>query len=351
MTTLNHTDWPRAGVPPLARALLRVTPEDFIVDEQIDIALSGVGEHLWLNVRKRGFNTDAVARQLAQAAGVPPRAVSYAGMKDRHAITTQWFSIHLPGREDPDLTAALPSEIEVLVAHRHARKLQRGALTGNRFSIVLRDCEGGRDPLQRRVEEVGRGGVPNYFGEQRFGRDHANIARAEAMFGGERIRDHHQRGIYLSAARSLIFNEVLAHRIAAGTWNGALEGDVFVLNGSNSFFVPDAIDEVIKRRLAEGDIHVSGPLWGAGEPPSRADVRAQEEAVAQRYTTLADGLARAELKQERRALRLVPKQLVAEWLDATTLKLSFILPAGTYATTVLREFACYRDVHSDAKIT
>src|SRR5947207_580091 len=125
--------WPCAGAPPLVEAALRTQPDDFAVDEQIDIALNGAGEHLWLHVRKRGANTDFVARALARAAGVPPRAVSYAGMKDRHAVTTQWFSVHLPGREAWDLSGRLAPEVDILAAHRHARKLQRGALAGNRF--------------------------------------------------------------------------------------------------------------------------------------------------------------------------------------------------------------------------
>ena len=349
MTESDRSDpcaWPCAGTPPLTRAILRVTPEDFVVDEQIDIALSATGEHLWLQVRKRGVNTNFVARLLARAAGVPQRAVSYAGMKDRHAVTTQWFSVHLPGRETPDLTAALPPEIDVLAAHRHARKLQRGALTGNRFTIVLRECIGDHEQLLQRVEAIARTGVPNYFGEQRFGRDGGNIARAEAMFRGTSVRDHHQRGIYLSAARSLLFNEILARRVAATTWDCGLAGDVFILNGTNSFFVPPEIDDVIQRRLVQGDIHVSGPLWGAGELPSRGDIRALEVSVAQEYPVLAEGLARARLAQERRALRLLARDLEVVWLDATTLKLSFALHAGSYATTVLRELACYRDAQT-----
>ncbi len=338
------SQWPHAGAPPITQAILRAAPEDFVVEEQMDIVPSGAGEHLWLQVRKRGVNTDFVARVLARAAGVPARAVSYAGMKDRHAIATQWFSVHLPGRAAPDLTAVLPEEIEVLAIQRHARKLQRGALTGNRFGIVLRDCRGDRERLVQRIEEIGRTGVPNYFGEQWFGRDRGNLARAEEMFRGARVGDRHLRGVYLSAARSLLFNEVLARRIADGTWNNALEGDVFVLNGTNSFFIPDTIDDVIQRRLAQGDIHPSGPLWGEGEPPSRGEVLALELGVVQHDAVLVDGLTRAGLAQERRALRLLARDLVVEWFDATTLKLSFFLSAGAYATTVLRELARYRDV-------
>jgi tRNA pseudouridine13 synthase len=335
--------WPTTGAPPLTQAILRAAPEDFEVEEINNISLAGAGEHLWLKLRKRGVNTEFVARQLARAAGVPARAVSYAGLKDRHALATQWFSLHLPGREVGDLAARLPAQIEVLEQSRHARKLQRGALQGNRFRIVLRQCAGDRAALSARVQELERGGVPNYFGEQRFGRDGANIARARAMFAGESIRDRHLRGIYLSAARSLLFNEVLARRIDDGSWCQAREGDAFVLNGSNSFFVPELIDEAIVQRLSGGDIHPSGPLWGEGEPPSRAAVRELECGIAARHAELAAGLAGARLQQERRPLRVLPAEVAARWRDDATLELAFALPAGSYATAVVRELAHYRD--------
>lgn len=336
--------WPMTAAPPLTQALLRVQPEDFIVEEVNNIVLSGAGEHLWLQLRKRGVNTDFAARQLARAIGVAPRAVSYAGMKDRHAVTTQWFSVQLPGRDDPDLAGKLPPEIELLAMQRHARKLQRGALKGNRFCIRLRDCHVDAELLQTRLEQIRTRGVPNYFGEQRFGRGGDNLARAEEMFRGASVRERHLRGIYLSAARSLIFNEALALRVAQGTWDQALEGDVMVLNGSNSFFVPESIDADIRRRVEEADIHPSGPLWGAGELSSRGAVRQQECDCAGKFAVLADGLVAAQLEQARRPLRVLPAGLSAEWIDATTLSLAFVLPAGVFATAVLREIAAYRDV-------
>jgi len=335
--------WPTTAAPPLTQATLRAAPEDFEVEEINTIALSGSGEHLWLRLRKRGVNTEFVARQLARAAGVPPRAVSYAGLKDRHALATQWFSLHLPGREAGDLAARLPAQIEVLETSRHARKLQRGALAGNRFRIVLRECAGDRAALLARVQDLERRGVPNYFGEQRFGRDGGNIARARAMFSGETIRDRHLRGIYLSAARSLLFNAVLARRVEDGSWCEARAGDAFVLNGSNSFFVPDMLDETIAQRLREGDIHPSGPLWGEGAPPTRAAVLDLEREIAERHADLATGLADARLRQERRPLRVLPREVAASWRDDATVELGFALPAGSYATAVVRELARYRD--------
>ena len=335
-------DWPRHAAPPLAQAVLRVAPEDFLVEEQMPFALSGQGEHLWLKVRKRGFNTEQVARQLARAAAIAPRLVGYAGMKDKRAVTVQWFSLHLPGRADPDWQG-LPAGIELLAAVRHGRKLQRGALRGNRFAVVLRDCAGEPGALRPRVDDIRRHGVPNYFGEQRFGHAGGNIAQARALFVGTvEDPDRHRRGIYLSAARALLFNEVLAERIRTGSWQTALPGEACILAGSNSFFVIDAVDQAINRRLAEHDIHLSGPLWGAGELPTRAAVRELEERVIAGHVDLAAGLVREGLRQERRALRVVPADIEAEAVDAATWRLRFSLPAGSYATAVLRELAVYR---------
>jgi tRNA pseudouridine13 synthase len=327
----------------LRAATLRSAPEDFVVEEQIPFALAGAGEHLWVKLRKRGFNSEQVATQLARTAGVTRREVGYAGMKDRHAITVQWFSLHLAGRPDPDW-GSLPAGMTVDESIRHSRKLKTGALSGNRFVIVLRDCQGDQAAVRQRGEQIRIRGVPNYFGEQRFGHGGGNVAAARAMFAGSsQARDRKQAGIYLSAARSLLFNEVLARRVTAGTWDQVLDGDALILNGSRSFFVPANVDETIQQRLAEGDVHPSGPLWGRGELPTHASVRALEQSVASDHADLACGLEAAGMKQERRALRVIPQEFDAAWQDATTLRLTFALPPGSYATVLLRELADYRD--------
>ncbi len=346
--TMTEPSWPRTAIPPLTAAVLRATPEDFTVEEQMPFALTGAGEHLWLKLRKRGFNTEQVAKQLARTAGVTRREVGYAGMKDRHAITVQWFSLHLAGRPDPDW-GALPDGMTVVESARHSRKLKTGALAGNRFIIVLRDCLGDCDMVLRRGEEIRTQGVPNYFGEQRFGHGGGNVAAARAMFAGSgSLRDRKQGGIYLSAARSWVFNEVLARRVTTGDWDRTLNGDAMMLNGSRSFFVPEIVDDIIRRRLAEGDIHPSGPLWGRGDLPTQSAVRELEAAIASEHADLARGLEAAGLEQERRALRVIPLEFNTEWLDATTLSLSFVLPPGSYATALLRELAGYRDVAASA---
>ncbi|MBN8769800.1 MAG: tRNA pseudouridine(13) synthase TruD [Stenotrophomonas nitritireducens] len=325
------------GVPVL-RALMRSVPEDFQVDELPAFEASGEGEHLLLDIRKRGANTVAVARQLAQWAGVPEMCVSYAGQKDRHAVTTQRFSVHLPKRVAPDLALLESDEVHVLASTWHNRKLQRGALAGNRFRLVLREVRGERPAIDERLQAIAARGLPNWFGEQRFGRDGGNVPAALAMFAGRRVRKD-QRSMFLSAARSALFNRVLAARVEQGDWDGALEGEVWMLDGSRSVFGPEPMSEALAERLARFDIHPSGPLWGAGElRATGAALELEQAALAdEQALALRAGLEQAGLKQERRALRLRPALMQHAWLQDDMLELSFALPPGCYATAVLHE--------------
>ncbi len=325
------------GGAPL-RGVLRAIPEDFRVTEQLGFAADGAGEHVLLIVRKRGLTTQQAADILARHAGVKPLAVGYAGMKDRHAVTEQAYTVQLAGRDEPDWQALAREDIEVLASNRHQRKLKRGALKANAFVIVLRDVTGDHDAAERVLTAIRAQGVPNYFGVQRFGRRGDNVAQARAMFGGRRVK-RQQRGILLSAARSHIFNAVLDRRVAAGNWNRAIPGEIFCLAGSRAWFGPEPFSETLAQRLAAGDIHPSGPLWGKGEAPAAEEVAAMENAVAAEYPDLVAGLAQAGLEHDRRALRLLPQQLEWRWPDNHTLELRFELPAGGYATILIRELA------------
>lgn len=329
---------PHAFGTPKLRGVIRATPEDFRVTEILPFEPAGEGEHVMLHIEKRNTNTDWLAGQLARLAGVPKRDVSYAGLKDRNAVTRQWFSVGLAGRPEPDWRQLDIEGVQVLQSVRHRRKLRRGALQGNRFRIVVRELAGELDQLLPRLEQIRQQGVPNYFGAQRFGRNGSNLQRAREMFQGRRIRDRNTRSLYLSAARSWLFNELLAQRVTAGNWNRALPGEALLLAGSNSFFVAASIDAEIGQRLAKFDIHPSGPLWGRGSLASQDQVRLLEQSLATAHPELCRGLEQAGLEQARRALRLVVPDLVAEPDMATaSLTLDFQLPPGSYATTVLRE--------------
>ena len=325
------------GAPPLT-AQLRASPEDFQVEEKLGYDADGAGEHALLWVEKRGANTDWVARELAKFAGVAQMAVGYAGLKDRHAVTRQTFSVQLPGKLDPDWSNFPHAEVKVLAATRHSRKLKRGALRGNRFVLVLRQVQGDRTAAEQVLRRIAARGVPNYFGEQRFGREGGNLAQARAMFAGRRV-ERDQRSFLLSAARSQIFNDVLAARVERDAWDTPLDGEIWALAGSRSWFGPEPFSDMLAERLARADIHPSGPLWGQGEPPAQSVAGALEREVAAVARDLAEGLAAARMDQERRPLRLIPQELTWRWLADAALELSFELPAGAYATVVVRELA------------
>lgn len=334
---------PRSAVP-AGRGVIRLAPGDFVVEEIPVQEPDGRGEHLWLWVEKQGENTEWVAGQLARAFGVKPVAVGYAGRKDRHALTRQWFSVHCPVPADPQSVDFGGAQARVLRAVRHGRKLRVGGLRGNRFELRVRDLEGEAEALQRRLGAIADQGVPNYFGEQRFGMQGRNLASAYRLFAGQGERDRKRRGLFLSAARAALFNGILARRVNQGSWNRLVPGEAVMLNGSNSFFVAETIDAPLERRLEAHDVHPSGALWGKGELACRGAARRLETAVAESAPALAQGLTAAGLRQERRALRLCPTQMSWTLEEAErSLRVAFVLPAGAFATAVLRELLEYRD--------
>ncbi len=307
--------WPRAYLASGATATLKAFNEDFIVTELPLQRPTGAGEHVWLEVEKNGANTAFVAERLAEAAGVQTWDVGYAGLKDRHAITRQWFSLYLPKGETPELTALEHPEFKVLSQSRHVKKLRPGDLQGNHFRILLREVTGSREAIEANLRAVVAQGVPNYFGAQRFGHDGGNVEQGRAMLAREiRVRNPKKKGIYLSAVRSFVFNEVLGLRIQQGLWGQALPGDVMDAAG-----------------------RPTGPLWGRGRVSTTDEAQALENSIATRHAALCDGMEHAGLDQERRALVAHPADLTWDWPQADQLVLSFSLPAGTYATSVLSE--------------
>ena len=321
---------------PLSSGCLKAQNSDFKVDELMSIVPTGEGEHLWLKIEKAGSNTDWVAQQLAKFAGLKPMAVSYAGMKDRHAVTTQWFSLHMPGMGNPDFSLLDDSEFKILELSRHDRKLKRGALSGNRFQIRITDLKGDVDGLEKKLQCIQQQGVPNYFGEQRFGRDMGNLQKAEKLFKRELKKvKKPQRGLYISAARSWIFNCLLSARIEQQNWLSPMSGEVYMLNAKSACFVDDDKDANFQR-LLDKEINLTGCLWGEGESMVSNEVLELENSVAAEFELFTQGLEAARLKQERRALRLIPENL--SWsIFENVLQINFDLPAGAFATMVLRE--------------
>ena len=332
--------WPFALGGPSGTGIIRSCPEDFVVEELLGFQPSQNGEHVFLYIQKTGENTDYIARQLAKFAGVRAHDVGYAGLKDRHGITSQWFSVWLPGKAEPDWNGFTTGSIRVLRSTRHARKLKRGALAGNRFLLVVRELQANQATISEQLHLINRHGLPNYYGEQRFGHQGQNIAKALALFGGAKVR-REQRSIYLSAARSYLFNQILSLRVRDNSWNQAITGDMYQLEGSKSCFKSMQPDEEIKRRLEAMDIHPCGALWGKGEPEVTAQALEIQEKVMAEHKELAAGLIASGLKLDRRTLRVTVKELAWDFSGPDRLNLSFTLPAGSYATALLREIVDY----------
>jgi tRNA pseudouridine13 synthase len=332
---------------PESTGLLRSKMSDFKVFEQLPFSPCGEGEHLLVHIRKTGANTLFVARELAKYFEVKEQLVSYAGLKDRFAVTEQWFGVHVPGKQEYNLDDLVIEGVEVLEYKRHNKKLRTGALTGNRFELVLREVTAIK-ALTERWQKIAEQGVPNHFGEQRFGIDGGNIERALSLFSGQKIKDKKKRGMYLSAARSHIFNAVIDQRIKQSRFDTVAVGDVLMLAGTQSVFHLDELDGSIKQRFIDKDIDITAPMWGAGELMTSAEPLLIEQGVAQQNEAFCQGLPRFGLKQERRRIRLAISDTDIEIMqnedDANAVKVSFFLPAGCYATTVLRELLSYQDM-------
>lgn len=320
----------------------RRTASDFIVRELLPFEPDGAGEHLLVYVQKTDQNTDWIAKWLARSAGVERREVGCCGLKDRHAVAYQWFSVPVT-RGEPDLSEP-PEGTVILRQERHGRKLRPGSHAANAFELVLRDVQQA-DLIEQQLQAVKAGGCPNLFGAQRFGRGGANLTAAAAWFSGGKKPKRHQKGHYLSAARSAIFNSVLARRVDDGSWNTAIEGDVLNLAGSGSVFAYDPADAAIAQRLIEQDIHITGPMWGTGEALKDVQTQAREQAwLGEAELTYGAGLEANGLRAERRALRLLPQDMQWQWSDdQRELTLSFALAPGQFATAVLHELGDFSD--------
>ena len=339
-------DPPRAHGAPLSRGRLKLAPEDFIVEERLGFVADGGSGHVLLKVRKRGRDTLSLARELARAGGVAPRDVGFAGLKDRHAVTTQWFTV--PARRAAaDWAGQAGPDYAVEEALPHSRKLKRGALRGNRFRITLREVEVDAAALAARVELLTGVGVPNYFGPQRFGRDGSNLdSIARFVASGELPNGREPRAFVYSAARALVFNALLARRVGAGSWNRLLDGEFVNLEGRNSWFAAEHIDATLEERLARHDVNPTGPLAGRGEAPG-AVAGALESAVVAEFGELQARLVTSGLEAARRPLRLRPDALQLS-RSGSDLTVEFGLPAGAYATVVLRELVSTEPLPGEA---
>jgi len=375
ITAITDTEQlPQPSLQPIQQATYKAHTTDFIVNELLPLDFTDEGEHLWLHIEKSGMNTAYLAKLLSEWADIPLRDIGYSGLKDRHALTTQWFSLRIPKKQLPP-TEFAPVDIgenetvTILAQHWHNKKLNRGTHRANQFVITLRDIQftehdterltpeqllSAKEVIEQHLTTISKSGVPNYFGPQRFGRQGNNVREALSLFArppreprpqpkkSKRKRaPREQNTMELSAARSLIFNEILAARVRNGSWNTALAGEVFNLDGSGSIFTSETIDDTLRTRLATGDIHPTAVLWGTGNDKvtgSAADLEATVVQHSPLLMQLATGLEQRDIKAQRRALRLPIEALTWEWQDKEgeeTLVLNFTLTTGSFATSVL----------------
>lgn len=367
---------PQPTQQPLRQATYKAYATDFVVNEILPLDFTGEGEHLWLHIEKLGMNTAYLAKLLSEWAEIPLRDVGYSGLKDRHALTTQWFSLRLPKKQLPESEFApvdigANESVTILEQQWHNKKLNRGTHRANQFIITLRDIQfadleataseqdlsakkSDKSAVEQHLAHISTTGVPNYFGPQRFGRNGNNVREALALFARpvpesrpnpkkskRKQAPREQNSMELSAARSLIFNEILAARVRDGSWNTGLAGEVFNLNGSGSIFASEVMDDTLQARLASGDIHLTAVLWGVDNDKVSGVAAAIENKIVQNdplLHQLATGLEKRDIKAQRRALRLPIEKLNWEWQDADnelSLVLSFTLTTGSFATSVL----------------
>lgn len=354
LATLNHA----FGRPPVS-GILKAVPEDFIVTELMDVEPAGEGEHTWFDITKTRCNTDAVAKSLARFAGVAYRDVAYSGMKDFHAVTRQWFSVWRPKGEPINWSEFVLDGVHVHTVVKHTRKIRRGTHRANAFSIRVRslaildtmkpvgtqenaDIE---DLLEQRLLLIKESGVPNYFGEQRFGRNANNMRQAVDMLtNGKRIKDRNLRGLLLSSARSWLFNNCVSGRVANKTWCQLYDKEPVNLNGSNSVFMSEnSLAE--SARLASLDIHPTGPLWGDGAEKSMRncdELSEFESSTLSRFKALMTGLENARVDYQRRPIRSIPANLDWQFERCENgivhgLVIHFELQSGQFATSIMRE--------------
>lgn len=334
-------EWPYTNNIPQATAQFKLIPEDFHVNEFITEEFSGSGEHLFIKIEKKGINTEDVIKSISRLIAKPSKLISYAGLKDRHSVSTQWLSIHAPGEHIEGIEQLSAPGWRVVQSARHHKKIRPGFLSKNQFRVVLRNVTH-MDELVERIDRIKYQGVPNYFGEQRFGRESGNLIKAEELLVQHRkVKDRFLKGIYYSAARSWIFNLILAKRVQAQCWNIPLSGDVMQLSGSNSIFTSDAIDETILQRIKAKDISPATPLPGKGKMIAANDALELINQIYCNWESWIQGLEQHGLEQSWRPNILHIEELQYAINDQTA-ELSFKLPPGAYATTVLRELVNYK---------
>ena len=326
-----------ADLPPLTHTprtggVLRSVPADFQVDELPLYSPSGEGEHLYLHLRKTGHTTAHVLRELAGQLGLRPQQIGVAGLKDRHAVTTQWLSVPLSaGRR---LERFGLEGVEILETGRHGNRLGMGHLLGNRFTVRVREAAGSAPAALVTLERLSTLGIPNYFGPQRFGLGGLNAEEGLRVLRGEsRLRDPAVRRFLVSSVQSLVFNRFLALRLERGLFDGLLSGDMAKKHDTGGVFeVEDAAAETPRAR--RGEVSATGTLFGRKVRPLQREAGELERGALSAFGLTPEVFA--ERKGDRRLTRIFASDTGVEPED-DGYTVRFSLPRGSFATSLLRE--------------
>ena len=334
---------------------IKVDFGDFRVKEDLGFTPTRDGEHVFVQVTKKGLTTIDVARKISEVAGHKLSEIGYSGMKDKNGECTQWFSFPFSSDFIRTLNSIENPDLRIITSHRNQTKLKIGSHKCNDFDITIRNCVGNRNDFESRLKATEKHGVPNYFGMQRFGYKFQNIAAVydlmateiESEFSSDKQKGKkigfNERGILISSARAYLFNQVLSSRLKLKNWSMYLPGDVLNLNGTESYFVLGQHDQEhnVQNRIDIFDIHISGPLAGFIDSKDRYVTRLKaadiEERSFQKYQTLLKGLNKLKIPASRRPLRFRPESLQWSWKDKKTLNICFSLRKGCYATSLIRE--------------
>jgi tRNA pseudouridine13 synthase len=319
---------------------IKVEPEDFEVEEIAAYTPSGTGEFLYLWIEKRDLGAEYFGRQVAQRLGLAPGEVGAAGLKDRRAVTRQWISV--PAQAEARLGQLEGPDMRVLEVSRHTNKLRPGHLHGNRFRILIRE----HDPsagtsLSKILEQLRLQGLPNFYGAQRFGRQQETLQTGMALLRGEKparpLRSPFVRKLALSAVQSALFNHYLGGRLADGLLRQVLSGDVMAKYPFGGMFVAeDMLRE--QERFDRREIVSAGPIFGRKTFPAKDEAARREAAVLAAAGFTPQSFAGfGKLLQGTRRHNLVYLDDLRAEIGSEGVRLLFSLPAGSYATVLLRE--------------
>lgn len=347
LNTLLATPYLTSDLPGIG-GKIRSTMEDFLVDEVPLYLPCGEGEHLYLKVKKSGLNTQDVVKELAQMFNIHPKDFGVAGQKDKYAITQQWISLPFRGTglETTEEATNIKAEgFEILEAHLHANKLKMGHLKANRFEITIRtDTPEGPERIKPLLDAIRAKGIPNYYGQQRFGnRNNTFIMGWNALVKSEIApplrKNSKLKRFALNSVQSAIFNRVLAERVLGDELHQAVRGDILEKKEGGLLRVDGENLEEASGYVQNGEMSPTGPMVGSRMLEPNDEVRSRE-ATAQADFEVEDShleAYRSLLRGERRVLRIVPEELELLEANAEFIRIGFLLPSGAYATVLLRE--------------